>query len=350
MVSHKIKLYLSDSEGDVIINDFSDTRCQNCILNNNVNSKSTTCPLEEKKRHVIFITDDKGKIYVCDGKEKTVRNFLTKVELIKHCRPFLIERFKELKADLQRRLLKELDTLEHNIAHINADAINEFYSFITQDQLVTNYRELQGLIEKNMKTYPQDTIKLIARLARYNLNIKTELSVAAKLNNPDSKPSFNIGKPRDAIMSSVYMLYPIFKTRRVYVDVTESWDKFDIDYDALQVASFYIIENASKYTEKGSNLTISFSRSQAKFHIEFLMRSLFVEEWEVDQIFDEGYRGVNAQKKKGKGIGLYRAKRLVQFLGGKLFLEADNNTSQGKDGFLYANNKFVIELPVRVSV
>lgn len=351
MVNPKIKLYLSDTDGNVIINDFSDTRCQNCILhNNNAYSKSIICPLQERKCHVIFIMDDNGKIYVCDGKEKTVKNFLTKVELIKHCRPFLIERVKALKADLQRRLLKELDTLEHNIAHINADAINEFYSFITQDQLVTNYRKLQDLIAENMNAYPKDTIELIARLARYNLNIKTELSVAAKLNNPDSKPSFNVGKPRDAIMSSVYMLYPIFKNRRVYVDVNESWDKFDIDYDALQVASFYIIENASKYTEEGSNFTVSFLRLQSKFHIEFSMKSLFVEEWEVDQIFDEGYRGTNAQEKNGKGIGLYRAKRLVHFLGGKLFLEAGNNPLQGKDGFLYASNKFVIELPVRVPI
>lgn len=349
MVSSKIKLYLSDTDGNVIINDFSDTRCQNCILkNNNTNSRSIICPLEYKKCHIIFIRDDNGEIYVCDGQEKTVKNFLTKVELIKHCRPFIIKRVKELKADLQRRLLKELDTFEHNIAHINADAINEFYSFITQDKLVTNYRKLQDLIAENMKSSPEDTIELIARLARYNLNIKTELSVAAKLNNPDSKPSFNVGKPRDAIMSSVYMLYPIFKKRRVSVDVNESWDKFDIDYDALQVASFYIIENASKYTKEGSNFIVSFLRLQSKFYIEFSMKSLFIEEWERDQIFDEGYRGTNAQNKNGKGIGLYRAKCLVHFLGGNLFLEAGNNPLKGK--VLYADNKFVIELPVRVSI
>lgn len=353
MAIPRTKLYITDVTGNPIINDFDVGVCLNCILDCHKQGKrSTDCQIDGFKKHVKFISDEQGKIYICDDKEKTSRNFQTLVDLIKHCRPSLIKRHNEIASDIKRIAFKELDALEHNIVHINADAINEFYSFITQDTLVTNYWKLQELIAENINSNRNDAIELISKLARYNLRIKTELSVVAKLNNPDGKPSFNIGKPRDAIMSSVYMLYPMFKNRNVRVEVGESWDKFEIDYDALQVASFYIIENATKYIEKDSTFNIRFVRTQHQFRVEFLMMSLFIEENEVDHIFEEGYRGVHAQKTKkdGKGIGLYRAKRLVHFIEGELHLEAGKESKNGRDSMLYAENKFVIELPVRMPI
>lgn len=353
MASPRTKILLTDEVGHTVINDFANSSCLHCIAECvKAGKRTSVCSLDGVKRHVFFSSDEKGKLYICDDKEKTAKNFQTLVELINHCRPSLVKRHTELATEIQRAAFRELDALEHNIVHINADAINEFYSFITQDTLVTNYWKLQDLIAENINTHKDDAIELIAKLARYNLNIKTELSVVSKLNNPDGKPSFNIGKPRDAIMSSVYMLYPMFKRKKVYVDVGECWDKFEIDYDALQVASFYIIENATKYTQKDSRVNIVFTRSQHTFAIDFIMRSLFVDQTEILHIFDEGFRGSQALKTKkgGKGIGLYRAKRLAHFMEGDLQFEAGVEAIIGKDGFEYADNRFRITIPVRMPI
>lgn len=353
MASPRTKIFLADDSGEVIINDFEVGDCLSCIYSCCQQGKrSLACHIDGVKRHVFMQIEGQGKLYVCDDKERTTTNFLTLVELIKHCRPSLIKKHSELASDIKRTAFKELDALEHNIVHINADAINEFYSFITQDTLVTNYWKLQDLISENISKYPDDAIELISKLARYNLNIKTELSVAAKLNNPDGKPSYNVGNPRDAIMSNVYMLYPMFKKKMVFVQVAECWDKFEIDYDALQVASFYIVENATKYIERDTPFNISFIRSQHRFRVEFVMRSLHIEEVEQEHIFQERYRGMQAQKstKEGKGIGLYRAKRLAHFIGGELLLEAGKESKIGKDGLLYSDNKFIIELPYRMPI
>lgn len=353
MVSPRTKIFLADSRDDTIINDFEDGACLSCISDCCQQGRhSINCQIDGVKRHVFLQTDEQGKLYVCDDKERTTTNFKTLVDLIKHCRPSIIKKYSELASDIKRAAFKELDALEHNIVHINADAINEFYSFITQDTLVTNYWKLQELIAENISKYPDDAIELISKLTRYNLNIKTELSVAAKLNNPDGKPSYNIGNPRDAIMSSVYMLYPMFKKKKIFVKVAECWDKFEIDYDALQVASFYIVENATKYVERESLFSIQFLRSQHSFRVEFVMRSLHIDEAEQEHIFQERYRGSQAQKatKEGKGIGLYRAKRLAHFMDGELSLEAGEEAIKGKDGLMYSDNKFVIELPYRMPI
>ena len=353
MANPRTKLCLIDSKGNVVIDDFEVKSCVGCISEcHKAGKRIIDCQLDGLQYRVFFTSDEKGRLYVCDNKEKTTKNFLTLVELIKHCRPFLLDRYNTLAPDIQRAAFKELDAFEHNIIHINAEAINEFYSYITQDTLVTKYWKLQELIEENINKNKGEAVELIAKLARHNLRIKTELSVMAKLSNPDGKPSFNLGKPRDAIMSNIYMHYPMFNKRNVYVKVKENWDKFNIDYDALQVASFYIIENATKYTEKSSTLNIDFLMTPHQFSIVFTMNSLYVEPAEVNLIFEEGYRGTEAQKTKrgGKGIGLYRAKRIVEFFNGKLWLEAGTDVHDGKDGLIYAYNKFIIALPVSLPV
>lgn len=353
MVAPRTKLLITNAKGDTVINDFAENNCLNCILNiHKQGQKSAVCPIDNVRRHILYASDYLGQIYICDDKEKTSKNFKVLAELILHSRPALLRRYDAMETDIRRNAFKEMNDFKHNIVHLNTDAINEFYYFIEQEYLVKNYRKMRDKIGETIADKPNQAADLIAHLARYNLNIKTEISAVSKLNNPDSKPNFSPGNPRDAIMASVYTLYPLFRKRSVVVNVNEYREKFEIDYDALQVASFYIIENASKYSEKGGTLNISFTRNQHELKIEFTMNSLFLDEDEATHIFDEGFQGKQAiaTERGGKGIGLYRAKRLVSFFEGDLTVNAGNDTSMGKDGFWYATNSFVIALPVRMSV
>lgn len=353
MASSRTNIFLTNAKGETIIDDFIDTYCHNCILECcGKGVRSTICKLDGVKRNVLLYRDELGSLLVCDDKEKTSRNFLSLVELIKHGRPSLITRHNKLKDSILRKVNRDLETFKHNIVHINSDAINEFYAFISQDNLFKNYRRLLEIIEDTIKTVPKDAANLIARLAKYNFNLKTELSVISKLSNSDSEPNFTTGNPRDAVMSSVYMLYPMFKKKSVHINVGEFWDKFDIDYDALQVASFYIIENAVKYSEQESSVNITFERTPHSLDIVFTMHSFYIDELEESLIFNDGFQGEQARKSNrgGKGIGMYRAKCLAQFFDGDLIVEPGPYPIEGGDGFLYAENKFLITIPVKMTL
>lgn len=346
-------IFMANASGETIINDFPDGSCLYCFNEScHDRQKTIICPLCSLKKHVIHYQDELGTLEICDAKEKTTKNFITLAELIKHVRPFLLKRFSSLADGIKRSANKDLETFKHNIIHINSDAINEFYSFITQDSLVKNYRKLYEFVYSATKSNPNDAAELITRLVKYNLNIKTELSVISKLNNPDSQPSYSMGNPRDAIMTSVYTLYPLFRKNSIYVNVGEYWEKINIDYDALQVASFYIIQNAAKYCEKKSKVDIEFERLPHSLNISFSMRSLYIAEDEESKIFLEGFQGSQARlsKRGGKGLGMYRAKRLVDFFNGALTLEAGGECIKGTDGYKYSNNKFIIEIPVSMTI
>lgn len=353
MAVPRTNIRLTNATGANVIDDFVDGTCLNCILNSYVQGyRSAVCPIDNVRRNVFYTSDSSGQLYVCDDKERTSKNFKVLVELILHSRSSILHRYDEIGATIRREAFKEMDDFKHNIVHLNTDAINEFYYFIEQDYLVKNYRKMHDKISKTISEKPRQAADLIAHLAKYNLNIKTEISAVSKLNNPGSRPNYGSNNPRDAIMTSVYTLYPMFRKRSVTINVGEFRDKFEIDYEALQVASFYLIENAAKYSEKGGIVNITFERTQHEVQIIFSMKSLFLEEGEAEHIFEEGFQGSQAveTQRSGKGIGLYRAKRLINFIEGDLKVEPGCDDNVGKDGFLYATNRFIIALPVRMNV
>ncbi len=350
MEERKTNIFVQTCDKEIVLNTLPDLSCLLCI-DKTISSgvKSATCPLNNIKKRMVYKSLDQGELYICDSKEKTSNNFKVLAELIEHSVPNMLSLYKKAKADSLTKVRGEIDSLKHNIEHINSDAINEFYSFIPQETFVRKYRELLESVKRTIKNDIEGAGDLITRLARYNLNVKTELSVFSKLNNPTALPNYSLANPRDTIMTNVYMLYPDFKKKGVYVDVGEYYRRFNVDFEALQVATYYLIENAAKYTMRSSRMTISFSERLDVLVIEFAMKSLYVNEGEEELIFTEGYKGEQAQKagKSGKGIGLNRAMKLINFCKGRLTLEAGEDI-QNNSGLKYASNTFRIFLPTKI--
>ena len=349
MEERKTNIFLSSATGETIINELPDERCLSCISSTlRLQHSSLNCPLEKGKKRVAIKSSSLCNLYVCDDKEKSATNFNSMVELLYHSSKTVFDKHSLAKKQAIETVRNEIDSFKHNIEHINSDAINEFYSYIPQDTFVKNFRRLQESVDEALKKDKKGGVDLITRLARYNLNIKTELSIITKLSSEGGKPNFSRANPRDAIMTNVYMLYPDFRAKEVYVDVGEYRERFDIDFEAIQVATYYIIENAAKYTSDKSQFNINFVKRKDSLRIEFNMYSLYIEPADVPLIFDEGFKSEAAKETglTGKGIGLYRAKRLVSFCKGQLSLEAGTIFDLERDGFNYANNSFVIELPL----
>lgn len=341
------RVYISNSLGDVIINNLPDDACIKCIRDHShLEGTQFDCQLNSTKKRVYAKETSGESILICDDKEKSRKNFASLVEMITHSTKGLLSLADKVKSESRLSVTKEINSFKHNIEHINSNALNEFYTFVPQDDFVKNYRGLRDLVSKEIRNNHEGATDLISHLSRYNLNIKTELSVTSILNTASS-PSFSQGNPRNAIMINVYMLYPAFKERQVYVDVDEFRDKIILDFEALQVASYYIIQNASKYTEEESRFEISFSKNSETIEILFKMKSIYIDEETEKLMFNEGYKGELAKKteKSGKGIGLYRAKRLINFCKGTLSVEPGTDKTCGSDGLYYANNIFTITLP-----
>lgn len=187
----------------------------------------------------------------------------------------------------------------------------------------------------------------IFRLSKDLYEIKSEFSVYDKLvkgNVSVSKRMFNV---RDVIMTVLYPFFEDFSKKNVVVNVEQCYASIPLDFETFQVAMYHIIENASKYIRNKTSASISFSQETNFMTIQFVMQSLFISENEAESIFFEGISGETTQKSKlsGEGIGMYRAKKLIEINGGTLVVKpgkdvlSDNNVP-------YAVNKFIIQMPL----
>ncbi len=116
--------------------------------------------------------------------------------------------------------------------------------------------------------------------------------------------------------------------KRTYIDVEEYYEKVYVDFEALQVAIYHIIENAAKYIEPDTTAYIKFNIEGDVQYVIFEMNSLYIHPDEESEIFNEGYSGLLATqlRKAGKGIGMYRAKRLIGLNGQKRDLREGVNS------------------------
>jgi len=117
-----------------------------------------------------------------------------------------------------------------------------------------------------------------------------------------------------------------------------------VDPQLLSQAFFNIIENAIKYCPKEMvndfRLNIEATSRQEVFEIVFCDNGAGIEDETVEHIFQQGFRGRNAQRSsvEGTGIGLWVARKIIVQHGGDIQLRTTRMPTQ-----------FVVRLPKRIA-
>ena len=94
-------------------------------------------------------------------------------------------------------------------------------------------------------------------------------------------------------------------------------------------AFYHLFENAMKYSESGDTITIQiFHVQNGQVLLVFKDNGRGMDEREVKNLFEEGFRGSNSEGKIGTGYGLYDVKNIVERYGGTIEI-----SSREKAGF-----------------
>jgi signal transduction histidine kinase len=100
-----------------------------------------------------------------------------------------------------------------------------------------------------------------------------------------------------------------------------------IDYDEMRLAVTNLVENASKYSPRGSHLLVSVYKKGSDVYMAFKDEGVGIEPDKVDKIFDKFTRFDNALSDtvSGSGLGLYWVKRVVTMHKGKIIVKSKVN-------------------------
>jgi K+-sensing histidine kinase KdpD len=209
--------------------------------------------------------------------------------------------------------------------------------------LAFNYRKLVDYVQLEIKRDSRNAALMFLRIAKHNMHMKTEFSIFRKLDRLDARFEFSQNPIRKVILNVLHTFFVDFTNKRVYVYVEEYNGRVNIDYESIQVALYHLIENATKYTMPDTEISILFENKGDIVDVIFKMKSLFLDNEEVEKIFTEGYSGKVAKQCKlsGDGIGMWQINRMMKLNQGSVEF-INGSEIQTYEGKQYADNKMIL--------
>jgi signal transduction histidine kinase len=111
------------------------------------------------------------------------------------------------------------------------------------------------------------------------------------------------------------------------------------DQDLLGLAIYNLLENALKYSDKDEPVEIRLREDGRSVFIEIADKGTGIPPDEQESIFEDLYRGSNAQHANGSGLGLSLVRRIVKLHSGDILLRSLNNHMHG--------SVFTLRLPIK---
>ena len=100
---------------------------------------------------------------------------------------------------------------------------------------------------------------------------------------------------------------------------------FALDERWLKEAIHNLVDNAIKYSTKGSTINISVYKSYLNYNLDIENECKDLSEETLPKIFERFYRGKNSVSKDGLGLGLFIAREIIEKHGGNIRASLDEN-------------------------
>lgn len=108
--------------------------------------------------------------------------------------------------------------------------------------------------------------------------------------------------------------------------------KFLIEKNLVAQSISNILENAIKYSDDGTSITIRAEKEDNAICLSISSQGILINEDEINNLFNRGYRGNQAMAKvpAGTGFGLFLVKRIMDFHKGNVSVEVNGKLSKFK--------------------
>lgn len=271
----------------------------------------------------IFLSAKSSRSDLRNGMSKGADDYITK--------PF---RAKDLLQSVETRLIKTRNWKR------NFDKMRDSFALSVPHELRTPLIPLLGysdiILEDIKKISKEEIYELVERIKVGAIRLHNRVEKFILL----SSLQFELSNADDVrhIKSGV-VSYPkelILSTLRSVANAFSRETDFEISIDAegilLKTPEFYlttilkeIFENACKFSEPGKKIIITGKREGKYFELSFQNEGKGLTEEQIRNInLFEQFENFN-QPKSGSGIGLYIVKKILEIIGGSIFIESSYN-------------------------
>ncbi|MBM7583315.1 two-component system sensor histidine kinase KdpD [Caldicoprobacter guelmensis] len=197
----------------------------------------------------------------------------------------------------------------------------------------TTLLEEEGLYDKEVRRNMLSTILNSAK--RMNIVVENLLGMT-RIESGNLRLRLDWCALEDIIGSALTRLKDRLEGRLVNVDVDSNLPLIYVDFVLMEQVMINLLDNAIKYSPKGSPITIRAKPLGKTVEIEVEDEGIGIPEEDLERIFDKFYRAETSQHVSGTGVGLSICKGIVEAHGGKI--KAENREGKGA--------RFSISLPI----
>ena len=150
---------------------------------------------------------------------------------------------------------------------------------------------------------------------------------------------------QDILGVSINRLGVALNRRPMDIDIQDELPLVQADGILIEQVFINLLDNAIKYSEKGSKILVSIKRQEKQLEIVVANRGQGIPETDLSKVFDKFYRLNSPLQVSGTGLGLAICKGLIEAHGGDIW--ADNNKLGGVTitFTLPLNNQFTGRIP-----
>lgn len=196
----------------------------------------------------------------------------------------------------------------------------------------------------------QEQREFLAQCSRQIYGLENLVGALVNISRMETGMIEIVPKPADlleTLVAAVNRVYLKAEAKQITVEFEESKDleSVIICHDVKWVCEAFIniLENAIKYSPKGSKIYIRMIRRTTFVRIEFEDFGIGIPKKDYHKIFQRFYRGEakEVQETEGSGIGLYLTREILKRHGGSV-------TVMAKSGNIHTGSTFVVQIPYQV--
>lgn len=118
--------------------------------------------------------------------------------------------------------------------------------------------------------------------------------------------------------------------------------KMEADYKTINAAFYNFFDNAVKYAKPDSQIRFYLKNDDNEFKLIITMKSLRIDQDELEKVFELGYRSRNCINKDGSGIGMFVVNKALQLNKFNIEIEPEYSNMERYNDHQYILNKFII--------
>lgn len=214
----------------------------------------------------------------------------------------------------------------------NKNQIKDDFISTVSHELRTPLTSIRGFAQTMLSSWDalddeskKKFIQIIEQQSNRLINLVENMLSVGKLKSFNDKLIYKNANSNSLIEPIVSIVKQQYKTHNFKLEFNQKIPNILVDVDKFQQIMTNLIENAAKYSNEGSTITIktNFSQKPDFVSIQVIDEGIGIKECDYNRIFEKFSRLDNplTRKAQGSGLGLYITKNLVHKMGGEIIVK-----------------------------